>query len=64
MLERLLGSGLRACVIGWLFTHPDERFYVRQLAALLDLAFPQRDQRRADSMVTSRGKARPPCRLG
>jgi predicted nucleotidyltransferase len=36
MLERLLGSGLRAHVIGWLFTHPDERFYVRQLAALLD----------------------------
>jgi DNA-binding transcriptional ArsR family regulator len=36
MLERLLGSRLRARVIGWLFTHPDERFYVRQLAALLD----------------------------
>ena len=35
MLERLLGSRLRARVIGWLFTHPDERFYVRQLAALL-----------------------------
>jgi predicted nucleotidyltransferase len=36
MLERLLGSRLRARVIGWLFTHPDERFYVRQLTALLD----------------------------
>lgn len=36
MLERLLGSRLRARVIGWLFTHPDERFYVRQLGALLD----------------------------
>ena len=36
MLEQLLGSELRARVIGWLFTHPDERFYVRQLAALLD----------------------------
>ncbi len=35
MLEQLLGSRLRARVIGWLFTHPDERFYVRQLAALL-----------------------------
>jgi hypothetical protein len=48
MLERLLGSGLRACVIGWLFTHPGERFCVRQLTALLDLAFPQREQRRAE----------------
>lgn len=35
MLEQLLGSRLRARVIGWLFTHPDERFYVRQLTALL-----------------------------
>ena len=35
MLEKLLGSQLRARVIGWLFTHPDERYYVRQLATLL-----------------------------
>jgi len=35
MLEKLLGSHLRARVIGWLFTHPDERYYVRQLAKLL-----------------------------
>lgn len=35
MLEQLLGSRLRARVIGWLFTHPDERFYVRQLTGLL-----------------------------
>jgi len=35
MLEQLLGSRLRARVIGWLFTHPDERFYVRQLTELL-----------------------------
>ena len=35
MLEKLLGSQLRARVIGWLFTHPDERYYVRQLANLL-----------------------------
>ena len=35
MLERLLGSRLRARVIGWLFTHTDERYYVRQLTALL-----------------------------
>lgn len=35
MLDRLLGSALRAKVIGWLFTHPDERFFVRQLAGIL-----------------------------
>ena len=35
MLEKLLGSRLRARVIGWLFIHPDERYYVRQLATLL-----------------------------
>ncbi len=35
MLSQLLGSRLRARVIGWLFTHPDERFYVRQLTELL-----------------------------
>ena len=35
MLERLLGSRLRARVIGWLFTHTDERYYVRQLTELL-----------------------------
>lgn len=35
MLEQLLGSRLRARVIAWLFTHVDERFYVRQLTDLL-----------------------------
>ncbi len=35
MLERLFGSRLRAKVIGWLFTHPDERFFVRQLTGLV-----------------------------
>jgi len=35
MLEQLWGSKLRARVIGWLFTHPEERFYVRQLTELL-----------------------------
>ena len=37
LLPGLLGSTLRAKVLGWLFTHPDERFFVRQLTALLDL---------------------------
>jgi len=35
MLEQLFGSRLRARVIGWLFSHPDERFYARQLMGLL-----------------------------
>jgi len=35
MLEKLLGSRLRARLIGWLFTHPDERYYVRRLASIL-----------------------------
>jgi predicted nucleotidyltransferase len=37
LLPELLGSRLRAKVLGWLFTHTDESFYVRQLTALLDL---------------------------
>lgn len=35
MLEALLGSKLRAKVLGWLFSHPDERYFVRQLSALV-----------------------------
>ncbi len=35
MLETLLGSKLRAKVLGWLFSHPDERYFVRQLTALV-----------------------------
>jgi predicted nucleotidyltransferase len=35
MLEALLGSKLRAKVLGWLFSHPDERYFVRQLTTLL-----------------------------
>jgi predicted nucleotidyltransferase len=36
MLSKLLGSKLRAKVLGWLFLHPDERYFVRQLKGLLD----------------------------
>jgi len=36
MLETLLGSKLRAKVLGWLFTHPDERYFVRQLTNLVE----------------------------
>lgn len=35
MIEALLGSRLRAKVLGWLFGHPDERYYVRQLTLLV-----------------------------
>ena len=35
MLETLLGSKLRAKVLGWLFSHPDERYFVRQLTTLV-----------------------------
>jgi len=33
--EKLFGSKLRAKVLGWFFTHVDERFFVRQLESLL-----------------------------
>jgi predicted nucleotidyltransferase len=35
MLETILGSKLRVKVLGWLFSHPDERYFVRQLTGLL-----------------------------
>ena len=35
MFATLLGSRLRARVLGWLFTHPDERYFGRQLESLL-----------------------------
>ena len=36
MIETLFGSRIRAKLLGWLFSHPDERFYVRRLTAILD----------------------------
>ena len=35
MLANLLGSRVRARLVGWLFSHPDERYFVRQLTGLL-----------------------------
>lgn len=35
MLNRLLGSKLRAKLLGWLMMHPQERYFVRQLTVLL-----------------------------
>ena len=31
-----MGSKLRSKVLGWLFTHPDERYFVRQLTKLVN----------------------------
>jgi predicted nucleotidyltransferase len=35
-LATLLGSWLRAKILAWVFTHADERFFVRQLSGILD----------------------------
>lgn len=35
MLETLFGSRLRAKVLGWLFSHPDERYFVRQMSTIV-----------------------------
>ena len=37
MLTQLFGSGTRASIIEWLFMHPDESYYVRQLSEILEL---------------------------
>jgi predicted nucleotidyltransferase len=34
--EKIFGSRIRAKILGWLFTHPDESFFVRQMALILD----------------------------
>lgn len=35
ILSDLFGSKLRAKVVAWIFTHPDEHYFVRQLTAIL-----------------------------
>lgn len=35
-LDKIFGSRIRAKLIGWLFSHSEETFYVGQLAELLD----------------------------
>ena len=35
MLDKLMGSRIRAKLLGWLFTHTDQRYFVRQLTSLL-----------------------------
>jgi DNA-binding transcriptional ArsR family regulator len=34
-VEKIFGSRIRAKILGWLFTHPDESFFVRQMALIL-----------------------------
>jgi predicted nucleotidyltransferase len=36
MLENLFGSALRTSILSWLLSHPDQRYYVRQLEKILD----------------------------
>ena len=35
IIEKIFGSRIRAKILGWLFTHPDESFFVRQMATIL-----------------------------
>jgi predicted nucleotidyltransferase len=35
-LEKIFGSRIRAKILGWLFSHPGESFFVRQMALLLE----------------------------
>lgn len=34
-IEKLFGSRIRAKILGWLFTHTDESYFVRQLSSIL-----------------------------
>ena len=36
MLSTLFGSRIRAKLLGWLMTHPDERYFVRQFTGLIN----------------------------
>jgi len=35
MLRKIFGSRIRAKLLGWFLTHPDESYFVRQLASIL-----------------------------
>lgn len=35
-IEKLFGSRIRAKALGWFYMHPDERYFVRQLASILN----------------------------
>jgi len=52
MIAKLLGSRLRAKLLGWLFSHPDEAFFIRQLQQLIaeDSTNISRELRRLEQM--------------
>lgn len=35
-MEKIFGSRVRVKALGWFYTHPDESFFVRQLASILN----------------------------
>jgi predicted nucleotidyltransferase len=35
-MERIFGSRIRTKALGWFYSHPDESFFVRQLASILN----------------------------
>lgn len=58
MLSRLLGSSTRSKILVWFFSQPGERFYVRQLQAILgsDLAIVSRELRNLESISILRSE--------
>jgi len=58
VLARLLGSKSRAQILTWFFSHPSERFYVRQLNSLLniDLGLLSRELRKLETIGILRSK--------
>jgi predicted nucleotidyltransferase len=57
-IERLFGSRIRAKILGWLFTHPEESFFVRQMAVILkeDPTNVSREMARLEELGTLRSK--------
>ena len=35
LTSKIFGSRIRAEILGWLFTHPEKSFFVRQMALIL-----------------------------
>jgi hypothetical protein len=57
-IEQLFGSRIRAKILGWLFTHPQESFFVRQMAVILkeDPTNVSREMARLEELGTLRSK--------
>jgi predicted nucleotidyltransferase len=56
--EKIFGSRIRAKILGWLFTHPGESFFVRQMALILkeDPTNVSREMARLEEMGILRSK--------